>query len=123
MYVMHFVKKAFFILSGTILQLYINKYMVLVNHGKFLYFFFLNQNLVKKNIVFKNRLSHSGRCVYMMYFFPSRKLFEFSIQRYVIPVIRAHSINILRSYREKEIEREKLLYFYPARRKHMLQYL
>lgn len=41
-----------------------------------------------------------------MYFFPSRKLFEFSIQRYVIPVIRAHSINILRSYREKEIERE-----------------
>lgn len=89
----------------------------------FYIFFFLNQNLVKKNVVFKNRLSHSGRCVYMMYFFPTRKLLEFSIQHYVIPVIRAHSINILRSYREKEIERGKLLYFYPARRKHMLQYL
>lgn len=86
-------------------------------------FFFLKSEFGKKNFVFKNRLSHSGRCVYMMYFFPTRKLFEFSIQSYVIPVIRAHSINILRSYREKEIEREKLLYFYPARRKHMLSYL
>lgn len=74
--------------------------------ANFYIFFFLNQNLVKKNVVFKNRLSHSGRCVYMMYFFPIRKLLEFSIQRYVIPVIRAHSINRLRSYRKKEIERE-----------------